>query len=66
MRNDWGCINIDFVRKQADYMTEFHTRDETLKYEKQHHTMDKSTLKQQFCILDSSRLHCVKNLNPYT
>ena len=39
-------------------MTEFHTRDETLKYEKQHHAMDKST---QFCILDSIRLHCVKN-----
>ena len=35
--------------------------DETLKDKKQHDTADKSTLKQQVCVQDGSRLRCAKN-----
>ena len=38
-----------------------HTRDETLKDEKQHYTVDKSTSKQQVCVSDGIRLRCAKN-----
>ena len=43
------------------YDVKFHTHDETLKDEK-HDTVDKSTSKQQVCVLDSSHLCCAKNL----
>ena len=39
----------------------FHIHDGTLKDEKQHDAVDKSTLKQQVYVLDSSYLRCVKN-----
>ena len=36
------------------YDIKFHTRDETLKNEKQRDTADKSTSKQQVCVSDSA------------
>ena len=42
------------------YNVKFHTRDETSKDKKKHDAADKSTSKQQVCILDGSRLRCAK------
>ena len=43
------------------YDIKFHTHDETSKDEKQHDAVDKSTSKQQVCILDGSLLCYAKN-----
>ena len=43
------------------YDVKFHTCDETLKDDKQHDALDKSTSKQQVCVSDGSRLCCAKN-----
>ena len=43
------------------YDVKFHTRDETLRDEKQHDAAHKCTSKQQVCILDGSHLCCAKN-----
>ena len=37
------CININGLCKQVDYNYEFYTHDETLKDQKQHDAVDKST-----------------------
>ena len=53
------CINIEGVCTRRRII--LHTRDETLKDEKQHDAEDKSTSKQQVCVSDGSFLCCAKN-----
>ena len=43
------------------YDVKFHTCHDTLKDEKQHDAVDKSTSKQQVCVLDGICLCCAKN-----